>query len=58
MDNCSIETFAGDGGQYFMPVLFDPLNSTNIDSYTLSGSIKLGLLSVLELNPIWAKAKP
>jgi sucrose-6-phosphate hydrolase SacC (GH32 family) len=54
VDNCSIDIYAGDGGQYFMPLYFDPLKSKELELRVLGGTIKLEGLSVHELKSIWS----
>ncbi len=54
VDNCSIDIYVGDGGQYFIPMFFDPLKSKELELRVLGGTIKLEGLSVHELKSIWS----
>lgn len=53
-DNCSIDIYAGHGGQYFVPMYFNPLKSKELELRVLGGSIKLDRMIVHELKSIWA----
>ena len=56
VDNCSLEIFAGDGGLFYMPMFFGPLESKQMQLQVQGGPIHLERLRVHELRSIWARS--